>query len=426
MMKAKRIFARSLSAVVGAMLTVTACAAPVSALTDTLTDRNGDGVINVFDLILAKRESVAAANPMTIDVNEQEALPGDTICIDVKLTNNPGFARATFMLHYDTSGLALVYDNETVAYTFDGDLAGDAAMVLPSGVHGSAVCVAENSTSVAKDATLFSIQFAVLDSAEAKASYSVSISDTLFYDGDGAEISSMLIEKGAVTIPAHAANGTKNERKPVAFGVDVSKWQGNIRWDEVVTDRKNVAFAMIRAGSGSGDPDYCSDPYFAQHYDGAVAAGLPVGAYWYSYALTPEAAVAEAETCMKVLGDRPFQYPIAFDVERPKQWAMSPQDFSAIIDAFCSTMEANGYYVVVYSSASPLTNLYTQEMRLKYGVWVAQYAPNTYYNGDYGMWQYSCTGRVDGIDCDVDLNYSYYDYPSIIGKGGFNHCTPPA
>lgn len=423
-MRAKRIIARSLSALVGAMLTVTACITPVSALPDTLTDRNGDGTINVFDLILAKRESVAAAKPLVIDVNEQEAMPGDTISVDVKLQNNPGFAQATFMLHYDTSGLELAYEQETVAYTYNGDLADTTAMVLPSGIHGSVVCVAENSTAPAKDATLFSIQFTVLDSAEAKLSYSVSISDTLFYDSEGVEISSLLIEKGSVKIPAHAAYGTKNERKPFAFGVDVSKWQGNIRWDEVVTDRKDIAFAMIRAGSGSGDPSYRSDPYFAQHYDGAVAAGLPVGAYWYSYALTPEEAVAEAETCMAVLGDRAFQYPIAFDVERPKQWEMSAKDFSAIIDAFCSTMEANGYYVVVYSSASPLKSLYTQEMRQKYGVWVAQYAPDTYYNGDYGMWQFSCTGKVNGIDCDVDLNYSYYDYPSIIQNGGFNHCTP--
>lgn len=423
-MKAKRILARSFSAMVGAMLTVTACVAPASALTDMLTDLNGDGVVNVFDLILAKRESVAAAHPLIIDVNEQEAMPNDTIHVDVKLQNNPGFASATFMLHYDTSGLELVYDQEAIAYTYDEDLADTTAMVLPSGVHGSVVCVAENSTASEKDATLFSIQFTVLDSAEANASYSISISDTLFYDSEGIEISSLLIEKGAVTIPARAANGTKNERKPFAFGVDVSKWQGDIRWDEVLTDSKDVAFAMIRAGSGSGDPSYRSDPYFAQHYEGAVEAGLPVGAYWYSYALTPEAAVAEAETCMAVLGDRAFQYPIAFDVERPQQWAMSAKDFSAIIDAFCSTMEENGYYVVVYSSASPLTTLYTQEMRKKYGVWVAQYAPNTYYDGDYGMWQFSCTGKVNGIDCDVDLNYSYYDYPTMIENGGFNHCTP--
>ncbi len=424
-MKAKKAFARCASAVMSAMLTVTACAAPVSALTDTLTDLNGDGVVNVFDLILAKRQSVAAANPMIIDIDEQEALPGDIININVELRNNPGFSQATFMLHYDTSCLELMYDGEIVSYTNDADMANDVAMVLPSGIHGSIFCIAENTRNVAKDDTLFSIQFAVLDSVEADATYPVSISDTLFYDANGEKISSMLIEKGAVTIPKHAANGTKNERKPFAFGIDVSKWQGNIRWDEVAADDKDVAFAMIRAGSGSGDPGYRSDEYFAQHYDGAVAAGLPVGAYWYSYALTPEAAVAEAETCMAVLGDRAFQYPIAYDVELQKQWAMSPEDFCAIVDAFCSTMEANGYYVMVYSSATPLTNLYTQEMRLKYGVWVAQYAPNTFYDGDYGMWQYSCTGKIDGIDGDVDLNYGYYDYESIIVNGGFNHCTPP-
>ncbi len=425
-MKAKQLFARYVSAVTGAMLTATACAAPVSALNDTLTDLNGDGVVNVFDLILAKRESVAAANPMILDINEQEALPGDVITVDVALRNNPGFSQATFMVNYDTSCLELVYDGEAAAYTYDSAMADVSAMVLPSGIHGSLLCMAESTACDVTDATLFSIQFQVLEKIEAGISYSVTISDTLFYDAQGEQISSLLLEKGLVTIPSHAANGTKNERKPFAFGIDVSKWQGDIDWNAVAADRKDVAFAMIRAGSGSGDPGFRSDEYFAQHYDGAVAAGLPVGAYWYSYAMTPEEAVAEAETCMAVLGDRAFQYPIAFDIERTKQWALPPAEFCAIIDAFCSTMEAQGYYVTVYSSATPLNNLYTEEMRLKYGVWVAQYAPNTFYNGDYGMWQYSCTGKVDGINGDVDLNYCYYDYASIIVNGGFNRCTPPA
>ncbi len=425
-MNTKRMLTRGMSVVISAMLTMTACASPVFALEQTLTDLNGDGVINVFDLVLAKREAVAASNPLLIDINEQEALPGDEITVEVSLRNNPGFAYATFMLNYDTTCMEVLYDVDVPVYSYDETLANTAAWVMPSGMHGSLVCVAETNHVTAADTTLFSIQFTVLENVEADASYSLTVSDALLYDADGERISALLLEKGAVSIPAHAANGTKNERKPFAFGIDVSKWQPDIDWNAVAADRKNVAFTMIRAGSGSGDPGYRSDPSFAQHYDDATAAGIPVGAYWYSYALTPEEAIAEAETCMAVLGDRAFQYPIAYDVERPQQWAMTPEAFSAIIDAFCSTLEANGYYVTVYSSASPLNTLYTAEMRQKYGVWVAQYAPDTFYNGDYGMWQYSCTGRVDGIPSDVDMNYCYYDYESIIVNGGFNNCKPAA
>ncbi|MBQ4345740.1 MAG: hypothetical protein IJC75_01240 [Oscillospiraceae bacterium] len=423
-MKRKTMLSRTLGAAISSLLMISACAAPVSAVADTLTDLNGDGVINVFDLVLAKRETVEAANPMILDATDCSAMPGDTVTMQISLKNNPGFTSGSFMLHYDTACLEPLYAEDAISYTYDAALADVSAMVLPSSMHGTLVCMADASQAVAQDGNLFSIDFVVLENVPADAVYSVTVSDPMFYGAEGEQLTSLLLEKGSVAIPAHAANGTKNNRKPFSFGIDVSKWQGDIRWDEVVEDRKDIEFVMIRAGSGSGDPSFRSDPYFAQNYEGATAVGLPVGAYWYSYALTPEEAVAEAETCLAVLGDRALQFPIAYDVELKAQWEMSPEDFCAIIDAFCSTMEAAGCYVTVYSSASPLNTLYTEEMRQKYGVWVAQYAPDTVYNGDYGMWQYSCTGHVEGIDSDVDMNYCYYDYASIICNGGFNHCTP--
>lgn len=423
-MKRRILLQRACSAAISAAMCAAIFANPVFAVTEGVADLNGDGVINVFDIVLAKRETVTAAKPMVMDISEVEAMPGDTITLDVVLEDNPGFGSCSFMVQYDAAALEPVYRDGALAYTYYQGMENQPATVLPCGLQGTLICMAEPEGIASEDGKLLSIEFKVSQQAAANAQYAVTLFDTNFYDAEGARISSILLEKGGVSIPAHAANGTQNDREPFSWGIDVSRWQGDIDWEKVRADERNVEFVMIRGGSGSGDPAVRIDPYFEQHYAGATSVGLPVGAYWYSYALTPEEAVAEAETCLTVLGDRAFQFPIAYDMEREAQWKMSPEEFSAIADAFCSTMEEAGYYVTVYSSATPLNQLYTEEMRAKYGVWVAQYAPDTIYNGDYGMWQYSCKGSIDGIQSDVDLNHCYYDYASIICGRGFNNCLP--
>lgn len=419
-MKKRMMLQRVCSLALSLTMSAVFCAAPVSAISDGLTDLNGDGVVNVFDVVLAKRETVTASNPMILDISDIQAEPGEIVTLEIEIRNNPGFTSGTFMLQHDTM-LEPVYQGETMVYSSNQIMADQYATVLPCGLHGTLICLAESVDVAEEDGTLFSIQFMVSEQAEAGRQYSLSLTDVHFYDAEETEISAMLLEKGSVTLPETPKLMWKGEKRPFSWGIDVSKWQGEINWELVKADEQKVDFVMIRAGSGWGDPAIQSDPYFAQHYEGATSVGLPVGAYWYSYALTPEEAVAEAETCLAVLGDRAFEFPIAYDLERKAQWAMSPEDFCAIVDAFCSTMEAAGCYVTVYSSATPLNNLYTEEMRMKYDVWVAQYAETTIYTGNYGMWQYSCTGSVDGINGDVDMNYCYYDYESMICENGFNN-----
>lgn len=420
-MKKKTFLQRLCTLTLSTVIAAACCAAPISAVTDVLTDLNGDGVVNVFDVVLAKRETVTASNPMILDVSDVQAEPGEIITLDIEIRNNPGFTSGTFMLQYDTM-LEPVYQDDTMVYTYNNELADQFAAVLPCALRGTLICLAEAADIAEEDAVLFSISFKVGEQAVPGTVYSLSLMDAHFYDASETEVSAMLLEKGSVTLPETPKLLWKGDKKPFSWGIDVSKWQGEIDWEQVAADEQNVEFVMIRAGSGAGDPAVQSDPYFEQHYDGATSVGLPVGAYWYSYALTPEEAVAEAETCLAVLGDRAFQFPISYDLEREAQWQMSPEDFCAIVDAFCSTMEEAGYYVTVYSSATPLNKLYTAEMRQKYGVWVAQYADSTIYNGNYGMWQYSCTGSVDGIRSEVDMNYCYYDYETIICENGLNHC----
>ena len=94
-------------------------------------------------------------------------------------------------------------------------------------------------------------------------------------------------------------------------GIDVSSHQGKIDWTNVRTD-----FAILRAGYGREISQ--KDAQFEANYEGANAAGIPVGVYWYSYAMTPEEAQKEAEVCLEVIKDKQFGYPIYFDVEEEK------------------------------------------------------------------------------------------------------------
>ena len=213
---------------------------------------------------------------------------------------------------------------------------------------------------------------------------------------------------------------------PKAYGIDVSFWQEEIDWNAVKA--AGVDYAIIRAGYGRLISQ--KDTRFDENVIGAHEAGIDVGVYWYSYADTPEAAVLEAEVCYEVIKDYQFEYPIYFDIEDPMIADLSPEQLSAITDAFCSTLEAKGYYVGITSYTSFLTYKLLPYVFEKYDTWVAHYGVTVpTYKGKYGMWQYSSNGHVDGIKTRVDLNYCYREYPSVMKAydlNGFGRKEEPA
>lgn len=207
-----------------------------------------------------------------------------------------------------------------------------------------------------------------------------------------------------------------------ANGIDVSQWQGNVDWNLV--KESGVEFAIIRAGYGNLASQ--EDPMFRKNMNNAQAAGLNCGTYWYSYALSVEDAYLEAEACYEVIKDYDFNYPVYFDIEDYTQTFLSPAEISAIVEAFCSTLEAKGYYVGVYSYTNFLTTKIYPHVLEKYDVWVAHFdVESPDYCGEYGMWQYSSTGRINGISNDVDLNYSYINYPYLISPDTYVEPTTP-
>lgn len=195
-------------------------------------------------------------------------------------------------------------------------------------------------------------------------------------------------------------------------GIDVSEWQGHVDFNAVKAS--GVKFVLIRAGYGRSASQ--EDRYFAEHYTQAKAAGLQVGAYWYSYAVSPADAANEARACLTVLGNRHFDFPIYFDLEEKWQFANGRNFCDSLVKSFCSVLEQNGCYAGLYISRSPLQNYISPSVAQRYAVWVAEYGPCCNYNGNYGIWQHSSTGSVPGVNGNCDLDYAYIDYAAVINK----------
>lgn len=187
--------------------------------------------------------------------------------------------------------------------------------------------------------------------------------------------------------------------------IDISEWNGDINFNKV--RNTGVTCVIIRAGYGK-DPNQ-EDNKFQEYYRQAKSAGLNVGAYWYSYATSVDAAKAEVKNCMKTIGGKEFDLPVFLDVEEYRQAVLPRRTLTDIISTFCDGIKSNGFESGLYSAKSMLVDsAYPDELASKYLIWIA--APNTSYSdlpSYVDLWQYSWTGPVDGIRGDVDLNYIY-------------------
>lgn len=204
-------------------------------------------------------------------------------------------------------------------------------------------------------------------------------------------------------------------------GIDVSTWQGDIDWKKVKAD--GIEFAMLRSSFGKENIEKQTDNKFHQNYKNAKAAGMPIGAYHYSYATTVEDAKKEAAFFLSIVKGCQFEYPVAFDIEDPSQMYLGKDRITDIIMAFCERVQAAGYYVSLYTNLDWISNRIDMSRAKAFDVWLAQWSSKPTYNGSFGMWQYTSSGSVSGISGNVDMNIAYYDYPSIIKAAGLNGFT---
>lgn len=201
-------------------------------------------------------------------------------------------------------------------------------------------------------------------------------------------------------------------------GIDVSKHNGVIDWDKV--KKSGIQFAILRCGYGRKHPDQV-DEQFERNYRECKRVGMPVGVYHYSYAKDVEGAKLEADFMLELIAGKQFEYPVYFDIEDKSQKNLGKKLLTDITVAFCEKVEAAGYYTGIYSNPDWYTNRLDPSRLGKFDKWLAHWVTTPRWGNEFGgLWQYTDSGRVAGINTNVDMDVSYRDYPSIIKRAGLN------
>ena len=218
----------------------------------------------------------------------------------------------------------------------------------------------------------------------------------------------------------------------LAKGIDVSRWNHQIDtasgeylpldWGAIKA--QGVDFVILKAGSTKSG----IEPTFLMDYEGARAAGLEVGAYFYTYSTTLEGIEKDARDLLSYIKGKKFEYPIYLDLEDPSLSSLGKNNLSAMCEAFLCTLQENGYYAGLYTNHTWLTTILdTARMVTLFDLWYARYPLSEKptwneekYGKQLGMWQYTESGEIDGLEGSFDLNYAYKNYKEIMQKWKLN------
>ena len=217
---------------------------------------------------------------------------------------------------------------------------------------------------------------------------------------------------------------TTKETERITLGIDVARYQGTIDWQEV--SQSGVEFAIVRIGyRGMADGEIKEDPNGRYNLQEAAKAGIPLGVYFFSTAVSQEEAEEEAKWVAEVISGYPITYPVVYDCENfndpdSRQYFLNRNERTDIALAFLKTIEKLGYEGMFYASKNDMEQEKSWEVsRIQedYKIWVAQYPALPYpetlessYSGTHQMWQYTMEGSVPGIRQPVDLNVAYFGY----------------
>ena len=194
-------------------------------------------------------------------------------------------------------------------------------------------------------------------------------------------------------------------------GIDVSSHQGDIDWKQVAQD--GVEFAIIRLGyRGYGsEGKLVEDTKFEDNIKGASAAGIKVGVYFFSQAITTEELMEEANLVLEKIAPYKIECPVVYDVEKTSKDGrmnnISVEERTQLTALFCQTIQAAGYKPMIYHNTEMGALMIDVAALEDYDKWYASYSDQMFYPYEYKIWQYSDKGRVAGISTDVDLDISF-------------------
>lgn len=197
-------------------------------------------------------------------------------------------------------------------------------------------------------------------------------------------------------------------------GIDVSKYQGDIDWQKVKAD--GVEFAIIRMGyRGYGTGKIMIDESFEQNMVEAQKAGIKLGVYFFSQAINEAEAIEEASLVIESIQNYDITYPVVFDMEEihegtARTASLSKQELTDVAIAFCETVKNAGYTPMVYANIKWFMEHVDLSQLTQYDKWFAQYYKTPFFPYDLQMWQYTGSGKVDGIAGKVDMNICFKEY----------------
>ena len=207
------------------------------------------------------------------------------------------------------------------------------------------------------------------------------------------------------------------------YGIDVSRYQGNVNWSQVAASGKQ--FAIVRLGSSNNGGPYV-DPYFKKNVEGAHSAGMRVGAYYYTYANTRAKVINELNTFLPALAGLKLEYPVFVDVEENSLGSLGRSTLTSLVRYAMDTIYQRGYFPGWYTYTYFVQSYLNPADLEIYPFWIADYRGYVGYTGAWSMWQYSSSGSVPGVSGACDLDYAYADYlPQIVaaGKNGYSPNT---
>lgn len=205
---------------------------------------------------------------------------------------------------------------------------------------------------------------------------------------------------------------TEQNEIPTRKGIDVSKFQGNIDWKKVSND--GIEFAYIRLGyRGYGSGKIVLDEKYEDNIVGCNEAGIDAGVYFFTEAISEREAIEEADYVLENIRDYKVNLPIVIDVEESassdsRTKDLTKEERTSIVKAFCNRIIDAGHEVMIYGNMKSLLIMMDMEELENYDKWFAYYKYPLRFPYKMKVWQYTATGKVDGIKGDVDINIEFY------------------
>lgn len=189
-------------------------------------------------------------------------------------------------------------------------------------------------------------------------------------------------------------------------GIDLSTWQKQVDYKKLKDE--GIEFVILQCGYGKNRNQ--KDDMFETHYKGCKEVGLKIGCYHYSCCSRLENAILEAQNCLEFIKGKEFDLPIFYDLEERETKNLGKEIITQLAINFCEEIKKNGYDVGIYANLDWFKNYIDINKVSNYKLWLAEWGvskPTA--NFDYYIWQYTSSGKVNGINKNIDLNYGYFE-----------------